>query len=481
MIIPEPNQNSGPHSPSGLYEALLESHLPTRYPHQQHQNIYDKKILRKIIITFSMIFFLLIQILMTMLIVTHSRVAVNMNIINGGLQGIYNSVGLSPITDVYLSLSCIAPYTPYSLGYWPGTIDFCYDFGFLNNDYEFDCTTPFWAIKGQNYTKWRPFQVCVLRANAYYTNTNTCQPGFTLCYAGLCVNGSKCPVTDAEISSSPTTYSDGSSTQIGVGKYFNIRRQHNTLGIGTFSLNIGQNTSCLSTKEWPQQVNYPAIAEKASGCNLYGRYPNTSLIDTQNALSAFQDQPWSFVAASLPNFTDTLSNQSAYLSYSPRLELRNTSYCKILRLDDILSANAKLMPISNMTRNLSKAIAVLLGAAFLVGFLGLCAYCCSGEGKDAPAILVHGLFLVIGGLLIPAVILSIIENREIFQVMSSAESMTHCFVASGAQKVIEDFINATTTAADIETLWISAGIIAWCLLAINSFFVFIFMKKLRIF
>ena len=441
--------------------------------------IIQKQGLRQIIICFSIAFYISIQSLMIIIMVKHFG-GVSAGTIHGGLEGIYNSIGFPPITDVKLSLTCDTGYIPYTLGYWPGTKQFCYDRGIIATPYQSDgCPNRYLAVDRQNYTRWGAYQLCILRANAYYSNSSTCRSGYTRCYAGLCVNGTTCPVTFAEISSSPANYSDGSSSQIGHARYFNIRRQNNTLGIGTFSFNIGQNTPCLSTKERPEQVNYPAIAERGIGCVRYEEFPNSSVIDTQNALTAFKDQPWSFLATLLPNFSDTLANQLAFLSYSPRLELKSTEFCQTLELRPIIDTDASLMDAYTLTTHFSIIITCLLALALVSGVV-MFSYCmCYGEGKDAGVVLLHCLFLAIGILLISVAILAKRRNNEILRIMSMIDyqALSSCFVAPGPQKVIKDLFETASIVAHVQTLWMVSGIIAWSILVINSVFIYFLMKK----
>lgn len=160
--------------------------------------------------------------------------------VRGGLEGIYNSIGHPPIVDVQLSSSCSHGYTPYDLETWPGTINFCYDFGTIRTNYNRSmCFNEYLYVSNQTYRNWLENRVCVKRASAFRNGTTSCPTGYIKCYSGLCISGNQCPITFAEISSTPRNYSDGSSTLLSNGRYFNIRRQADRPGIGTFSFNIG--------------------------------------------------------------------------------------------------------------------------------------------------------------------------------------------------------------------------------------------------
>lgn len=388
--------------------------------------------------------------------------------IQGGVNGISRNIGIPPFVDIQLTTTGFCYNNSYSLlnlGYWPGTLKFCYDNSVIDPDNTGQsCGLIYPSAPGENFTSWKGYSFCVKYANSYYPiNSGNCPSGYSTCSQGkLCVSGSICPVTNISITNSPLNGTNATSSPMSNGQYFNFLNLVDQTPIGNMQVIIGQDTPCLSENEYPGQMAYPAIAQQPDGCSTYGVYPNSSMIDTVNATTALDYQRWGPLFSWLPQFLSTYNSQSAYLTFSPRLQLSNNSNCTGFD-PTLLNSVPDFMLYSN---RITAGFAITIVALVSAGCLGSLLACCSGF---KPRMTLGGLSLIAAILLLPVAIITNIQKSRMVKSIAgsspgiSSSSLSHCFQSTNANQVISDLLSVFNNMSSISSLWLAMVIVAWVL------------------
>ena len=271
--------------------------------------------------------------------------------VDGTCRGIYSNLGYFPFTDITMARICPDWFEELSLGQWAGTKPFCY------GGHTISTTTPRkhcfdWheSIDAQQYTIWKRSSICVKKVASVTNNTKTCPSGYTRCNKDLWVYGSLWPITYFEFSSTPSDRNETTgSSKTNFGVYLNFKREKQKLPVGVLRVSIGEDSPCLSMNEYSNQIDYAAIKEKGFGCLKYGVFPNYQRLDNDSAEHMFALQPWSTKPMQLPEFNKTLAIQNAYLTYAPRLELKDDPYCKSVDLEWLVYGSGNLEASSSTT------------------------------------------------------------------------------------------------------------------------------------
>ena len=377
----------------------------------------------------------------------------NSELIEGACQGIYSNLKDHPFTDIVMADTCSDGYEELSLGYWPGAIAFCYDSGriILNFD-RTKCLRVSQAVEGRQYDKWKGLSICVKRVtdikNIAIEGT-ICPLEYTECSKGACVQGNICPITSVEFSMAPmdNTTTSG-SFQTPFGPYLNFKREQGKLPIGSFRLSIGEDTPCLDLKEYSKQTNYKAIKEKAYGCEEYGVLPNYKRIDLDEAISALAGQSWAAEVVKLPKFNDSLSLEKAYLTYAPRLELRDVAECRSANIEGLIAGG------SNFT-NSSLVTIVTLILVLIALLFGVFKFAKAGSSSKGMLVFLRTCGIV-GLIMLIAILVVSRDTRSLRADVSGVQMIQEykCFVDPQAEKVIADFLSKHESILRIKLMWI---------------------------
>ena len=407
----------------------------------------------------------------------------------GAMDSIYENLNTIPFSEITVeSTSCPSGYTSISsLGNWVGTTGFCYDMGFVDiTTGSSGCDRYYDAQGSQNYSKWKDIVICGKPATGF-SNSSTCSASQTSCYTGVCVSDTECPISQIQFSTAAQSADGWTSVQYNTSLFINYRRDSGTLPLSTFRINIGEAKSCLSNLEYSAQQNYPAYKINGTGCIEYGGFPNPTTIDTENALLMLSEQTWSSEVVKLPEYTDLLNKQTAYLTASPRIEL--ASSCSSMNFDSLKVGAGGLKAIRTLTQGFGFAAIIAICLPLVV----LCApvlLACGSRGTgggdcDGKCLLfcvVFGLFLsypATAVILIPAAVKtrSHYTYVEPYFTEYQAIAQSKCFVDAQVMATVQQFIGALTTARTIYYLWIGLAVPFWILFAFWLYFGFLLAIK----
>ena len=331
-----------------------------------------------------------------LLLLTSDGKSNNSELIEGACQGIYNNLAHPPFIDMLIATSCPEGYDALSLGNWRGQNILC-----SNSEINTSATLPCWPIyidpEPLIYSKWKGSYICAKPVSEimYSPDLDACPSGHIMCHnKTICVSGDVCPITRIELSLNPleNTTTTG-SVVTPFGNYLNYHKEEDKPPIGGLLLSLGQNTPCLDTNEYPllknSSSNKHPLSEHLEGCRKYGEYPGHQLVDVDAAQQAFATQPWSRRMFQLPEINEMLAGQNAYLSYVPRLELRDDFNCKSVNLESLVSMSKKLnTPIPSITIN-----ALLLFVSF-IGMTVLAVKNLNSTGHTQKIILLAGCIVI---------------------------------------------------------------------------------------
>ena len=390
--------------------------------------------------------------------------------IAGGSEGIYNNLGYPPITDIMFASSCSGDYTELELGYWPGTVEFCYDYHWLRTSFNrSECWNYYPDTKAQTYTKWKGQSICVKRVTKFTNSSTFCPSGYTKCYKGMCVQGNTCPITSVVIEDSPLENTETTgSTQLLDGRYLNYKREQSKQPIALFTLTQGEGTPCISTHEYPLQKNYKPVKEKGNGCKKYGTFPDYKVIDTDTSLNSFQSQVWSGALLDFPEFKKTISQQNAYLTYSTRIELRDTPQCKSMNLEGLVyaSTHAKIAATTSIIILVIELVGLFTATVFLLVMRQNQRY----SGSDQKLLTyIYAIFGAMGVLTVIASILLWQQETRVNSVKEDVYAITErdCFYESSINKIFHDLHTKFGSSARIFPLWVVQAVICGLALIIG--------------
>ena len=389
--------------------------------------------------------------------------------IAGGSQGLYNNLGYPPITDIAFASSCPGDYTELELGYWPGTDESCHNSLLdelidLITDESGSCLNHIPKTEPQTYTKWKGQSICAKRATKYTNSSTFCPAGYTKCSQGMCVYGSTCPITWAAIEDAPLENTETTgSTQLLDRRYLNYKREQGKQPIALFTLTQGEGTPCISTHEYPKQKNYHSVSEEAHGCKKYGTFPDFKVIDNDTSLNSFQSQWWSRPVLTLPKFNQTISQQSAYLTYSTQIKLRDTPHCNSMNLEGLVyaSTHAKIAAATS-------TIILIIEFLFLLGVTYLYIKLSPSERIQKAFGFLNALSGVIGVLAVIASILLWKQETRVSSAKGDVYAITErdCFYDSSVNKIFHELHSKFGLAPRILGLWIAEAVI--CALSLVS-------------
>ena len=181
------------------------------------------------------------------------------------------------------------------------------------------------------------------------------------------------------------------------------------------------------------------------------------MIDNDTSLNSFQSQPWSETVLKLPEFKRTIRQQSAYLTYSTRIKLRDTPHCNSMNLEGLVYA-------STHTQNAATASAVILSIVIAALVAGIAFYYKQLRSSDQIQKVFKIIYVGFGGIGIMTMIASIIlliEEGNVDSVRAYIHKITgnHCFYDSSIDKIFDDLTSKWGSAASIFNLWIAEGVI----------------------
>ena len=388
--------------------------------------------------------------------------------ISGAINGLYNNVNTLPFVDIAFAdagTGCPAGfYNITSLGNWPGTVSFCYDFFWIDTRTSLsDCYNYYYSRDAHDYLFWNSKSICVKQVPAISNGTD-CPASYTKCAPGLCVSGTECPITTLELSTTSRTDTGWTSVSSGDGRYFNYRKDVGSLPVINFELSMGTATPCISTVEFPTQVDYDAIRISSNGCKKYGQFPNSVTLDTSNGMNEFTTQPWSESALKLPGFSSTLSKNNAYLTVSPRLELAEPCY------DLDLAALAKGGDLVETTRKITTGFSIAIAIIVLITLFVFLPVACEKKGTrllDAyracgiPSSIIYAILAL---LLVAATVASHYYDETVASYKSAAHSIMDrdCFTIESVNTILQDFVKAIVVSSKTSFLWKLYLAVHWC-------------------
>lgn len=407
---------------------------------------------------------------LVVLVVINFTSSHNFSDLDGATQGIYSNLGNFPFTDIILASVCPGGFEELQLGQWPGTNNICHSSGSdtfktevkakkcFNNYYE---STP-----AQQFTKWKGSSICVKRVKSIRNDTKYCPSGYTKCYSDLCVSGSLCPITHLEFSDIPfdQTTTTG-SVKTDFDSYLNFNRDQQKPPIGVLRVSMGTDSPCLDLNEYPTQIYYPAMKEKPNGCLNYGVFPSYRRIDTDTSVDLLSVQPWSTEVMRLPLLNKTLETQSAYLTYVPRLELKNNVYCKSLDLGGLVHGSSGL---DSSSWEITMSLLVLVGLVFIL----LRYYPMDTEKQKMTALIIGwiatGIVFAFGTMVISGM------TSQTRSFLAEVQEMTNkeCLLDQNVQKALTDYISINGSITSMLKAWIIGTILnlIWFVVALLTFY-----------
>lgn len=395
-------------------------------------------------------------------------------IIDAACQGIYNNLAPLPFTDITLASTCPEEYEELELGQWPGTDGFCYISNTTKRaDQKGNCEDYFESIPAQHYTKWKGTSICVKRASKIINDTDSCPSNYTTCNSHMCVYGSVCPITHLEFSATPFEQNETiGSANTSFGVYLNFKRDPQSTPIGLLQVSIGKDSPCLSVNEYSSQVDHATIKVKGSGCPIYGAFPGYQRLDEDTAENMFSAQPFSAEVLRLPLFRKILQNQNAYLTYVPRLELKDESDCRSLDLEALVYGSTNLYTSSVQTRIIIFDMSLLL--IYMVLFVVIFYVQWKRQEAETEAGKTRMIFFLIccglAGIVITlGMVLISSKTSEARSVVDKIHDMVvkECFVQPGARKAVNDLYSINDSIPGIQTAWVVTTCLGWIWLAIG--------------
>ena len=413
----------------------------------------------------SHVLLLLTMIAMTIaiMVINFSSAAVGSTYVIGGASGIYQNLGVMPMSDIIFATSCPTGYELVDMGAWPGTYPMTDFAGTLvvDNDDSTGITT-YDGLSSADYTVWKEVSLCVKRISQV-TNSSSCPTGYTQCVPGVCAYGTDCGITEVHFESTTRTDSGWYSVYSN-GTYINYRKDAGVAPISKFSIAQGQPTPCLNPFDYGTQVNYMAIVTGSDGCGRYSTFPGVSQIDSDLSVNIFSYQTWNVLPSTLPQFNSALGNQLGYLMSVPRLELQNVEACLTFNLQTFLDRSNELYSSKALTTGFVITILVLIGSMIITPGVEIHSKC--PEEVVIGTIYVHLILIVI--LTIPPAIITASQNKDFEAYKDTLFSLSdsNCFTDSYAQLVITDFASILTDSTRLAELWLIFTTIVWGLTVI---------------
>ena len=458
-------------------------------------NKMSKKQLKKVLIFLSIILSLLtIAIVIDILYKGFAKLKAS-DELAGAMDYVYENLNTVPYASITVvdGSSCPSGFTNISsFGNWGGTVAFCYDDGFVDTDTPSGrCDNYYNAQASRSFSSWKNLTICAQPVTGF-SNASQCSSSETSCYTGVCVPSSEaCPITTLQLSDSFNSDSGWTWVQYNSSLFINYRQDAGALPLATFRINIGEAKSCLSSQEYSSQKGHPANIINGTGCTEYGEFPDSSTVDTDNALEAFYAQSWTSGVLKLPGYATLLNSQTAYLTASPRLEL--AASCTSFNVESLQVGANSLRTVRTLTIVLgliaiisiclSLVIVLVLEFVFTVGgqvdttFSGGC----QGEKNCMSGGFQIGFYLsypITAVVIIVAAALTRANYSSYSPYFDDYKLITeNCFIDETVQSTVQAFADGINTAKSIYYLWIGLAVPYWVIFIVWIYIGYKYAKK----
>ena len=373
-----------------------------------------------------------------------------------GILGISRNLDALPISDVTFGSTCPSDYEIANLGSWQGSFPFCSHSESRETKHDAS-KCPFFSngISSKEYTVWKNSKLCVKRITRVSNSSLLCPAGSVKCYPGVCVEGTDCGITEIRIEDAFRNDTGWYSTYYN-NFYVNYRKDTGAAPIVSFAVVHGKPGLCLNPSEFYFQHNHSAMGFQANGCGRYGSLKNTTQLDSDSSINIINCQHWDPVPAEILREAE---NETGYLVAIPRLALKDAPPCLTFNLQFFLNS----LDFINNSRKLTSGFIALIMALLIVGTILIGKYLIAGQDKKA---IFHGAFifaLIAILTTIPAAMTITQGNADLnaFQQQLTSMKDSKCFVESGSQQVITDFMTTSLTTIEVTLTWLVYSIVNW--------------------